>query len=511
MNELPKEDASVKEPSGYTRPADAPKAFPEPLSWRDWAAPLLGLGLGWLYIAVFSFDNIVNSRYGPGIGVTAFVFAFFAAVFVILGKRAFQSRPGLLFMAAALALALSCGIHAHTGLMILNCFLILAVSAAAAFQLSGHAAYSWRDVKLLPETIALSFRALFSRLGRPFQALGLLKKNKNSGLGAVLLGLLIAIPVLAVVLSLLISADAVFENLFDSLARNLSELYLGNSLWKLCRILVLALLVCSGLHFIAAPTPELSEKEPPESRLSALPFLAVTLLLDLVYILFVAIQFTHLFGGREAAAMAGGWAEYARTGFFQLVAVALINLCVCLLPAGEARFASRGGKVLRMADAVMIVLSFVILASAWWRMHLYIRAFGLSVLRILTLWGMIVIAVLLCAAAWKLWRPKFRFFQVLLAFALSTWCLFSLLGPSRLVADYNVDAYLDGKLSSVDISYLSSPDALPALYRLAEEEPDYEALSGKIAEMERQCDPQSGYDWHWSHWHASFLNRADDP
>lgn len=498
--------APAEEPPGGTGPAPALQSDPTPLSWRDWAAPLMALGLGWLYMSVFSLDTIIDGRYGPGVGVTAFVFAFFAAVLIILGKKARWKAPGLLLMAAALALAVSCGMHAYLGLTILNCFILLAVSAAATFQLSGHSTHSWRDAKLVPETIVLSFRALCSRLGRPFQALRLLKKDKNTGLGAVLLGLLIAVPVLAVVLPLLISADAVFENLFDVLAQNLSELSLGNSLWELCRILVLALFVCSGLHFISSPTPEPANEAKQARSPSALPFLAVTLLLDLVYLLFVAIQFTHLFGGREAAAMAGGWAEYARTGFFQLVAVALINLCVCLLPAGEACFASRGGRVLRMADGVMIALSFVILLSAWWRMHLYIQAFGLSILRLLTLWGMIVIAVLLLAAAYKLFRPKFRFFQVLLTFTLSTWCLFSLLGPARMVADYNVKSYLEGRLESVDVSYLNTPDALPALYRLEKAEPDYEDLRAKIAEMERQCGTDKTYGNHWSHWRLSYLN-----
>lgn len=489
-----------------TGPAPAPKSEPAPLSWRDWAAPLLALGLGWLYISIFGVDTMLNSRYGPGIGVTVFVFAFFTAVLILLGRKTRRKSSGVLLMSAALALALSCGMHAQLGLTILNCFIILAVSAAAVFQLSGHSARSWREVKLIPETLVLSFRALFSHLGRPFQALRLLKKDKNTGLGALLLGLLVAVPVLALVLALLTSADAVFENILDGLARGLLGLSLGNSLWKLCRILAAALFICSGLHFICSPIPEPANTAKDARTSSALPFLSVTLLLDLVYLLFVAIQFTHLFGGREAAAMAGGWAEYARTGFFQLAAVALINLCVCLIPAGEARFASRGGRLLRIADGVMIALSFVILFSAWWRMHLYIQAFGLSILRLVTLWGMIVIAALLLAAAYKLFRPTFRFFQVLLAFSLSTWCLLSLLGPARMVADYNVNAYLEGRLESVDVSYLNSPDALPALYRLEEAEPDYEGLSGRIAEMERQCRQNNDYGSHWSHWHFSYLN-----
>lgn len=489
----------------YTVPAPLPPQAPEPLSRRDWLAPLLALCLGWLYVSVFRVDTMLSGSYGPGIGVTAFVFAFFIAVSLILGRRMLENRAGLWLMAAALALSVSCGLWAHLGMTVLNCFVILALSAAAVFQLSGAACHSWREAGLLPETFFLSIQALFSRLGRPVQALRMLKKNKSSGLGGFLLGLVIALPVLAVVILLLGSADAVFRDLFDRLGRRLSEAELSESLWTLFQILFWAALICSGLHFIGAPPAAKAPQDRERSPRTALPFLSVTLLLDAVYLLFVAIQITHLFGGREAAAMAGGWAEYARTGFFQLAAVTLINLCVCLIPAHRERYEARGGKLLRIAGLVMTALSFVILASAWWRMHLYIQAFGLSLLRLMTLWGMIVIAVLLGASVYKLLRPDFRFFPVLLGFAVSTWCVFCLMGPVGITANYNVNAYLDGRLESVDVSYLSSPDALPALYRLEQAEPEYDGLLSKIWELERECDPENSYQWHWSRWHASFL------
>ena len=66
-----------------------------------------------------------------------------------------------------------------------------------------------------------------------------------------------------------------------------------------------------------------------------------TLLNALVlYALFAAVQFEYLFGGAEAAAMEGGWAEYARSGFMQLVIVAAVNLAAllfCAVRAGHSR------------------------------------------------------------------------------------------------------------------------------------------------------------------------------
>ena len=54
--------------------------------------------------------------------------------------------------------------------------------------------------------------------------------------------------------------------------------------------------------------------------------LTVLLLLDLVYVLFVAIQFKYFFSGTLGDGYT--YAEYARRGFFELLFVTLINLTV---------------------------------------------------------------------------------------------------------------------------------------------------------------------------------------
>ncbi len=494
--------------SSYTVPAVPESAPLAPLSRRDWLCPLLALLLAALYWSVFGVERMLDSSFGPGIGITAYVCAYFVAVFLVLGKRSYP-RSGLLFMAAALLLSLSCALYSALGLTVLNCFLILALSAAATFRLSGHALRDWRDARIIPESLTLSFHALTKRLGRPLEALRLWKQNDRGVWCGLLWGLLLAIPVLLVVLALLASADVVFAGLFEGLAAWFEEIGFGSLVWRLFRWLLLALFLCSGLYFLGDKPTAPAARQKTTKQPSALPFLATTLLLDAVYILFVVIQLRHLFGGWESAQMAGGWAEYARSGFFQLVGVTVLNLAVCLLPASEERYASKGGLVLRIGGGVMTLLSFVILASAAWRIRLYIQAFGLSVLRVLTVWGIVLIALLLVAAAYKLWRPKFRFFQILIVLGVSGWCLVCLLGPTRMCANYNVNAYLDGRLSEVDISYMDTPECLPALYRLGESEPGYPALANKTVYLEELADWRDHYAFHWGNWRFADLYSRD--
>ena len=154
--------------------------------------------------------------------------------------------------------------------------------------------------------------------------------------------------------------------------------------------------------------------------------------------------------------MQGGWAEYARRGFYQLVLVAAIDLGFVLFCAAKG-----GGSAAEKALSLLIcLLTLVILASAFRRMRLYIAAYGLSLLRVMTLWAMAFILLSLVLAALKVLRPGFRFWPCFAALGLYGWVLFNAAGVDARIADYNVDAYLANL----------SPACIPALERLYEAE-----------------------------------------
>ncbi len=431
-----------------------------PLTWRDGAIPLLALGLAALFWADFSPDRTD----WPHWGIFALVCAHFGAVLAVLGKRARCGAGSVFCVAASLALGLGCAIYQSGAFLVMNCFVILFVAAMGTFALSGR--LSPGKARAVPDTIILSFAAFFTRLGKPFRALGRVSRGGRRQAGTALLAVLIAVPVLAAVLWLLSSADAVFAELFRGIRLNGPP---EDAVMRVVRALVLAPFLASALYFIREDPPKAAPAKPDRDKRAAL-FLPVTALLDIVYIIFCYVQIKYLFGGESEASMSGGWAEYARSGFFQLVVITFIDLGLVLLGTDEKRFAGPGGKALWAAFALLLALTAVILVSAFRRMGLYIGVYGMSVLRLLTLWAMAVIAVSLLAAAWKLVRPGFGSFRVMGIFALALWCALNLAGPVRMIADYNVDQYLAGALEDVDTWYLNAlgPDAHGALARLEE-------------------------------------------
>ena len=128
----------------------------------------------------------------------------------------------------------------------------------------------------------------------------------------------------------------------------------------------------------------------------------------------------------------------------------------------------------RVLSVILSALTMLLIVSAAWRMCRYIDAYGLSFLRLLTFLVMAVIACAMVLCVIKAVRPDFKIFPVLAVFALALWLCFSVTDTSRIIASYNVNAYLSGHNQSMDVDYLYnlSPSVVPELKKL-EDADDY--------------------------------------
>ena len=114
-----------------------------------------------------------------------------------------------------------------------------------------------------------------------------------------------------------------------------------------------------------------------------------------VYLFFLFVQFNYMFfafGGK----LPGGfiYSEYARRGFFELVAIAAINLG--LLVAFYLFTAKKDGGIAKFLRGYLLTLSgitVVIIASAVSKMVMYMQVYGLTQLRVYTSWFMVLTAV----------------------------------------------------------------------------------------------------------------------
>ena len=210
----------------------------------------------------------------------------------------------------------------------------------------------------------------------------------------------------------------------------------------------------------------------------------VLVALAAVYGLFAYIQIRYLFAGTESVQMSGGYAAYARSGFFQLVLIALLTLCLIL----PSLILCREDKPVRILSALVAVLTGVIDISAFFRMHLYIDAYGLTTLRIVTLWGIGIILLALLAALVKAFRPDLHICLLLAVIVLTTWIGLNFTNIDRITAENQVarfnrdmrtktwvsinynDSYWSERISALASDQYWSPDYYPAFEKI--ENPD---------------------------------------
>lgn len=201
----------------------------------------------------------------------------------------------------------------------------------------------------------------------------------GSRLRAITIGTLMAIPLLIVFGGLLASADALFRSLLERVFDfNLPEVISHVIPIALCAWLVAGWL--AALLFRAA-----TDTRPPSlPQVLTLGPVEIGVALGLVNALFAAfllVQVGHLFGGDAWVQLTPGltYAEYARRGFFELVAVVVIALPVLLTADWLLGVNRRRG--FRWQAGLMVAMLSVILASAWHRMRLYQAEFGWTELR----------------------------------------------------------------------------------------------------------------------------------
>jgi hypothetical protein len=268
--------------------------------------------------------------------------------------------------------------------------------------------------------------------------------------------------------ALFASADAAFADLADRVLPSLD----GSSVARWVVLFPGLAVALAGAAYLRAAPPNLAGLDAPAARrLRATEWAVPAALLDALFLAFVLVQVTVLFGGRAHVLHPDGptYAQYARGGFWQLLAVTALTLLVIAAAARWAPRATRADRVLiRVLLGTLAALTLVIVASALHRMNVYEQAYGYTRLRVFVSaveLALGAVFLLVLAAGVRLrgaWLPR-----AVVAVAVVALLGLAALDPDRFVADRNVDRF--AATGRIDLHYLNrlSADAVPALDRLS--------------------------------------------
>lgn len=315
-------------------------------------------------------------------------------------------------------------------------------------------------------------------------------------------GLALGLPFLLLFGVLFAAADAVFENLLVSVVPSVPGTW-----WLDVLVVVGVAWTSAGLLRDLLANREADRLMSPRAtspRIGATEVAVALGAVNLLFLAFVLVQLRFLFGGRELVEQRVGltYADYARHGFFELVAVAVLVLPLILGADAVADGTRRRLRLVRGLALTLIALVGVVIASALQRLWLYQEQFGLTELRVyatgVVLW-LAVVFVWLAVTVLRDRRHLFATGAVALGFA-ATLCL-NMLDPDALIARTNVTR------PQADVSYLASlsDDAVPALVaRLPQLDP---ALRRPLARalLERSTAHESWLSWNLSRNRAASL------
>ncbi|MBW3594477.1 MAG: DUF4173 domain-containing protein [Actinobacteria bacterium] len=408
---------------------------------------------------------------GSRIGLSLFLVAVAVAITVVIADRD-VSRHEAVFGTAALALAFAAVIRTAEWVVAVD---LLAAAGVASFAVTE--GKTWRRLAAAPLTVVRMMVRVPAGVARP--VIEGVKRRDTENLGTLARTGGLTVVLLAVFGTLFVSADAAFARLATDVF--VPDVEVGR-VWLRLALFGLVTVVAGG--FILARPSFASPSDafggsgwgsaPGEEAVrKPVEWVVPIAILDLLFASFVAVQMTVLFGGRHHVELTPGltYAEYARQGFFQLLAVAALVLIVVAVTIHVARPKDATERRLAQATLGMLcLLTLVVLSSAWYRLGIYEDVYGLTRLRVSVYaaiaWLACIFAFVIAAGVtWRAgWLPRAA--ALLTAAGL---LVFTIANPDALIAERNVARY--HATGSIDASYLASlsEDAIPVLVELPEE------------------------------------------
>jgi len=394
-----------------------------------------------------------------GVNVPLWTILFLAAAAYVLGQ------PRAMLFGATGALIAACGIAWRSSPPLVALDLLLLLFFLAFLSLRARGVREWATgiatagaalVMSAGLSIAGIFQVFFADM--PWRTLQPGRATRR--LLVVVRGFLIAFPLLLIFIALLTSADAAFASIMSEFFTLDIRRIISHTAFTIAITLPVAGFLRSTLLGPALP----DIPRPSLLHLAAGETNVAIGLIDILFASFVAVQLRYFFGGAALVKLAPKltYAEYARRGFFELVAVAA--LVVPLLLVAEWLIEKDNMLTFRILAFAQVLLIFVILVSAYRRMQLYVDEFGLTELRLYTTAFMFLLAALLAwFAVTVLTGHRQQFFIGAIVSGLIVVIVLHAINPDALIVRTNAS-----RKRALDVTYLRflSDDAVPALAKV---------------------------------------------
>ncbi len=437
------------------------------------------------------------------------------------------STPVALLCGAALACTAFVAIRSSPSLTALNIFGAVAFLCIALLGLSGR---TFSDLHIFDyiESSMLPLMSLPGSAGLLYANRELVRSKKSTTPGGLLsgvkvskdvvVGLSIAVPLLVVFTVLFASADSRFSDLLPNL--RIPD-------WQISTELLQALIVTLSVGAILASMlfynfvlssrshdAQKSATSKPGVRLSQTSALIILGSVVGLFAVFGILQLPVVFGA-DVLSETTNLSDGARRGFGQLVVASMVvfGLLAFVEHAVPKKAVDSRFKSLSIA---LVVLTFVVLASAFVRLlaaeaefgFTVVRLFGHSFMIILGIWLALLLVKMLQNFSWA------QFSQMFLVSCFGYIMVMNLINPDAMIARTNIGR---SDVREIDVSYLRrlSPDAWPAIENglqsgtLSQGDATF-LIDGTCRDNYRLLQKRNTDDWRtWNKANQTYINAID--
>lgn len=470
----------------------------------------IGLFAGVLVICLFLANTLLNTG-GAGFFFPFCVVLLYSAFYAFTGfDKLFKNREALAMQIFIFLLSLG---FLYNQERLTNTVTFLTLLAAVPIHLmycTGKSDSVKDGARVIRKAFCAVFPYTFGNIDVPYRKLlkGVHRGSKGKGVLYAFLGLLCTIPFLVILTMLFSSADSAFAQSLSGL----TDYFMGFPVAKIVGTVIIGVLMTAyilPLFFTLDtdyPQPEAGGKRKgilPKSAVTA--FLAVLIALEVYFSYF---QVRYLFLNLGSLPEGTSYAEYARSGFFEIAAATLLTMALIfavtvLTRRDEQEQLPLSVRVLLTVFAACVALMF---ASSYYRMLMYMDVYSMTIRRVGVCWLMALLLAVLLGVIIYIWKPDFALTRYTIFTALVFVLVLNLMHLGATVSKNNVDRYFKEQEAEVktgyqldtDYLYTLLPASAPDLARLLDA-PDNESysLQSRLYEISQQEQSWRAWNYDW--------------
>lgn len=389
-------------------------------------------------------------------------------------KVSFKKSVGYITIIPTFSIAVNYCIHSNSILNFFNGIMLLLLTIVSTVLIR-YDGIIWDSLNFIKKVLNRGSKAIFENAYKPYMfikgTIGVRNKKEISSTNKnILRGILISIPLLIIILVLLTSSDMVFKSYITNFSSIFENISIGESISRFLVIIIVFTIIFSYIWSFKYSCDQYDNKKM-GMKWEPVTMLTIIFMINVVYLLFSIVQFSYLYGGGNNF-IAGDftYSEYARKGFFELVAVTIINFTILI---SSMKFIKKDNKTVNTICNIflttLVAFTLNMLFSAHYKMSLYEQTYGFTYLRIFVHLFMLMLFILFIVALVGIWNRKMPLNKVLIVIVLSMFILLNYINVDKIIAEKNIDIYY--KTQKMDVQYLTnlSYDAIPEILRLKDD------------------------------------------